>query len=577
MLKKTLSAMTVAALLASCGGASTQTEKKAQTGEQIKVDQIGYKVNTTKIAIVPESTASDFEIYDVAKQQVVYTGKTSEASEWEYSKTKVKKADFSDFNQEGIFQIRCNGAKDSYAFAIGNDIYSELANKAMKSYYYARVGVEITKEHGGQFARPAAHPDDQVKIHKSAAGPKRKEGEIISSPGGWYDAGDYGKYIVNSSISVWELLNTIELYPEYCKNQKLNIPESGNNLPDILDETLVNLKWMLTMQDPADGGVYHKLTALGFNGMIMPHEDNDERWVIGKSTTASLDLAATCAKAFRVLEKYDSELPGFRDELKKTAISAWKWAQKNPNALFDKNPEGVHTGQYNDTKIRDEFTWAALEMFLMTEDKEYLKAIKNEDFVFVTPAWDSTSALGVASVLNSKSFESKFDPEFYKFMKDGFVGLADELLKNYESSAYSTPLTVFPWGSNSVAANQGFIFVTAYRATGNTKYLEAAQADLHYILGRNPMDFCYVTGFGSRPVKNVHDRRSEADGNEKPVPGYLCGGPNATAKGDVPDSCYKYTAPAMRYADMAGSFTTNEIAINWNSALVFLTYALENE
>lgn len=570
MLKKTFTVSVWAALLAGC---SSQSPQQTAT-ERIKADQIGYKNHSVKIAVVPEVGTDDFEIYDVAASKTVYKGKLSASKEWEYSKTTVKLADFSDFSSDGIYVVRCSGAKDSYPFAIGSGIYDDLAAKAMKSYYYARCSEEIKSEFAGKYARPLAHPDNKIKIHKSAAGPKRKEGDIVSSPGGWYDAGDYNKYIVNSSISVWEILNTVELFPEYCKNQNLNIPESGNSLPDIVDEVLVNLRWMLTMQDPADGGVYHKLTALGFNGMIMPQDDKDERYMIKKSTTAALDFAAVCAKASRVLSKYGTELPGLSDTLKNAAVSAWLWAQKNPEILYDKNPEGVLTGMYNDTEIRDEFTWSALEMTLLTGDKNYLKSIKNEDFAFKVPSWDSTSCLGVASVLNSQKNKELFDAEFYDFIKNGFVALADGILNNYENSAYATPLTFYPWGSNSVAANQGLILVTAYNITGNTKYIEAAEADLHYILGRNPLDYCYVTGFGGNPVKNIHDRRSVADGIAAPVQGYLCGGPYAHAGGDVADSLYKSDAPAMRYVDNHNSYTTNEIAINWNSALVFLTYAL---
>ena len=116
--------------------------------------------------------------------------------------------------------------------------------------------------------------------------------------------------------------------------------------------------------------------------------------------------------------------------------------------------------------------------------------------------------------------------------------------------------------------------MTAYKETGIIKYIEAAEACLHYILGRNPLDYCYVTGHGSNPVKHVHDRRTVADGIDDPVPGYLCGGPYEKAGGDVPDSLYKFNTPAMRYVDSHSSYTTNEIAINWNSALVFLVYAL---
>ena len=562
---------TTLALLAAVLTAGCANNAPAPT-ERIKADQIGYDAKSVKIAIVPDSTSDDFQIVDM-QDNVVYKGKTSAADLWWASGTSVKQADFSDFDTPGIYIIKCDGAIQSYPFAVGEGIYTDLAIAAIKSYYFARAGVEITPECGGKYARPAAHPDTQVKVHKSAAGPKRKEGDIISSPGGWYDAGDYNKYIVNSSITVWELLNAVELHPEYAKSLKTNIPESGNNLPDIVDELLYNLRWMMTMQDPADGGVYHKLTALGFNGMIMPQDDKDERYVIKKSTAAALDLAATCAKAYRVLAAYDAEIPGLRDSLMKTAEQAWNWAQKNPSVLFDRNPEGVMTGQYNDIYIRDEFTWAAIEMTLSTRDrKKYMENIKKEDFQFSTPAWDSSSVLGVMSVFGKTDYSDLFDAELYSFMKDGLIRLANQYLGDYDNSPYATPLTSFVWGSNSVAANQGIVLAAAYRVTGVTKYLEAAQADLHYLLGRNPLDYCYVTGFGCKTVKDVHDRRSVADGIESPVPGYLCGGPNATARGDIADSLYKYKTPAMRYCDVSGSYTTNEIAINWNAALIGLVF-----
>ncbi|MBO4771698.1 MAG: glycoside hydrolase family 9 protein, partial [Bacteroidales bacterium] len=292
---------------------------------------------------------------------------------------------------------------------------------------------------------------------------------------------------------------------------------------------------------------------------------------------AALDLAATCAKAYRVLEAYDAEIPGLRDSLMKTAEQAWNWAQKNPTVYFDRNPEGVMTGQYNDIYIRDEFTWAAIEMTLSTRDKQkYMSAITKEDFQFSTPAWDSSSVLGVMSMLNNPDYSDLFNYDLYSFMRDGLIRLANQYLGDYRKSQYATPLTSFVWGSNSVAANQGIVLASAYRATGITRYMEAAQADLHYILGRNPLDYCYVTGFGGKTVKDIHDRRSTSDGIESPVAGYLCGGPNATAGGDIPDSLYKYKTPAMRYCDIVGSYTTNEIAINWNSALIGLLFDVNN-
>lgn len=568
-------ALSLSALcLASCGG--NGSGNGISTAERIKADQVGYQVGSAKIAIVPDSTDEDFEITTI-DGNIVFKGKTSDAALWDCSNTKVKTADFSNFNTEGIYIIRCKGAADSYPFAIGNGIYGQLSRDALKTYYYARSAMEITSEFGGKYARPAAHPDTAVIIHESAAGPKRKAGDIISSPMGWYDAGDYNKYTVNSAISVWELLHAVELYPEYAKNLKTNIPESGNDIPDIVDELLYNLRWMITMQDPDDGGVYHKLTSLGFSDMVMPHEDLADRYVVGKSITASLDLAATCAKAYRVLQPYQASLPGLRDTLMNVAKSAWEWSMKNPEALFTKNPEGVFTGQYNDDKVRDEFTWAALEMFASTENQDYLKAISQSDFQFSAPSWDSCSIMGIASILNISGISDKMDPELYGFIKSGLLKLAESYLGHYTSSPYKTSLRVFPWGSNSECANEGIVLLTAYRATGDRAYLEAAQGNLHYILGRNPLDYCYVTGFGSNSIRNPHDRRSVADGIQKPVPGLLCGGPFAFAHGDVPDSLYLHTEPAMRYVDDYRSYSTNEIAINWNSALVLLSFAIDNE
>lgn len=544
---------------------------------RIKADQVGYPAESVKIAIIPDSTAEDFEVYNVKTNEVVFKGKTSAAQLWSYSQTKVKTADFSEFKTQGTYAIRCAGAVDSYPFSIGSGIYADLATTAAQSFYIQRCSVEIKPEYAGVYARPAAHADNRVIIHKSAAGPVSKEGDVISCSGGWYDAGDFGKYIINSAITVSTMLNACQVWPDYAKNIKLNIPEKNNQLPDLIDEILVNLRWMLTMQDKADGGVYHKLTALGFCGVIMPTDDKDARYVIGKSTASALDFASACAKAARVLKPYKNQLPGFEDSLINQAVAAWNWAIKNPKVLFEKNPDGVVTGMYNDSQINDEWTWAAMEMFLTTGDQKYIAAVKESDFDFNAPVWDSVSCLGVYSMLADNENSKKLDKSLYNFLKDNFIKEADRFVNNYKSSSYKVALDVFPWGSNSECANQGCYLLTAYKATGKAEYLEAAQAALHYILGRNPMDICYVTGFGTAPAKDPHDRRCVADGVEAPIPGLLTGGPYAKAKGDVPDSLYLYEAPAMRYVDNHGSYKTNEIAINWNAALQMLVMGVDAE
>ncbi|MCI0523280.1 MAG: glycoside hydrolase family 9 protein, partial [Bacteroidales bacterium] len=220
----------------------------------ILVNQIGYSPSAEKIALI-RSNAERFEVIDVTTGKTVLRGVPGKPEYWEYSGDSVQTADFSALTDTGTFRV-CIGNKTvcSPDFVISDSIYTEVTKASVKSFYFNRSGFEITPEFGSQWARPAGHPDTSVIVHESAASETRPAGTVISSPGGWYDAGDYNKYIVNSSITNYTLLLFYHLYPDYCSRLDLNIPESENNIPDLVDELLYNLRWMLTMQDPADGG-----------------------------------------------------------------------------------------------------------------------------------------------------------------------------------------------------------------------------------------------------------------------------------------------------------------------------------
>src|SRR5471030_407605 len=200
-----------------------------------------------------------------------------------------------------------------------------------------RASTPLNEKYAGKWARAEGHPDTSVLIHPSAASEKRPAGTRISSSRGWYDAGDYNKYIVNSGISTSTLLSLYEDFPSYMKTVKLNIPESGNHIPDVLNEVLWNLRWMLTMQDPNDGGVYHKLTNAKFDPMEMPDKDQTPRYVVQKSTAATLDFAAVMAQASRIFRNFPKELPGLADSCIKQADMAWDWAVKNPNVIYNQD------------------------------------------------------------------------------------------------------------------------------------------------------------------------------------------------------------------------------------------------
>jgi endoglucanase len=253
----------------------------------ILIPQNGYAGNLNKLAVV--RTQADSFFITGPDQKVCFKGKLKGPAFWSYSGDWVQTADFSALKAPGEYIFTIPGTQEKRKFLIREDPYGDIAGAAVRALYLNRCSYAILPEFGGIYQREAGHPDREVYVHGSAASAGRPEGTVLSSPGGWYDAGDYNKYIVNSGITTYTMLLAWEYYPDFWKTRNLNIPESGNNIPDLLDETLYNLRWMLTMQD-TDGGVYHKLTTKNFEPFIMPADAHEKRFVVQKNTAASLDL-----------------------------------------------------------------------------------------------------------------------------------------------------------------------------------------------------------------------------------------------------------------------------------------------
>lgn len=570
-----LSLVAISSAFVACssgGGPKSEITDSASAGEQlaelglIKVNQVGYLPDGQKFAAVPASAARQFFLINENGEEV-YKGKLEKTAGWAPAQERVALADFGDYEQPGRYRVKVEGFPLSPAFVIAEDVYSDAHDAAIKAYYFNRASTALTDAFAGEWARPKGHPDDRVKIHWSAASAMRPEGTVLASPKGWYDAGDYNKYIVNSGISTYTLLAAYEHFSRFYDDRTWNIPESGDKLPDLLNEILWNLDWMETMQDPADGGVYHKLTTLGFSGDVMPADATEQRYMVAKGTAATLDFAAVMATASRVFVKWDAaQAIRYRE----AAVAAWRWAEANPQVVFT-NPKDVHTGEYGDTDFADERAWAAAELFITTGDQVYYRAFKAAGAGAGVPSWGYVAPLAHVSL----AFHSKdsLSSKEYETSLDALVETADELEDRYRDSAYRVSMTTedFVWGSNSGAANQAFILLQAYRLTGEDKYRAAALGIVDYLLGKNPMDYSYVTGLGSKPPEHIHHRQSEADNVTAPVPGFLAGGPNAGQQ----DNCdYRSQAPAKSYVDSWCSYASNEIAINWNAPLVYVLAGL---
>jgi endoglucanase len=433
----------------------------------------------------------------------------------------------------------------------------------------------LTGPLAGVWSRPAGHPDTRVLVHASAAGPRRQAGDVISAPKGWYDAGDYNKYVVNSGISTYTLLAAWEHFPAQFASQRSNTPESGNGLPDLLNEVLWNLEWLLAMQDPDDGGVYHKLTHLSFDGTVMPHQSTAERYVVQKSTAAALNFAATMAQASRVFAAFEAQKPGLSARMLAAARLAWAWAQNHPNRIYQQ-PADVQTGEYGDSQLRDEFAWAAAELYISTRDDAFWTAMQAQQTPNVPPSWLDVGALAWTSLAQHRQ---QLTPAADQALIEQRVrGLAESLAAQWQASGYRVAMQRgdFVWGSNSVALNQGMMLIQGYRLSQQPQQLAAAQAALDYVLGRNALGLSMVTGFGARTPRHPHHRPSEADQVADPVPGFVVGGPNP-GRQDVPHCPVPYpaTQDAKAYLDHYCSYASNEVAINWNAPLVYLSAALQ--
>ena len=551
---------------------------------QIVFNQIGFYPNGTKMAVVINAEdASKFFILSVNKKDTFYQGKLSAQVKSLYSSATTKSANFSTFKKLGEYVLFVPSVGYSSPFKINKNIYKEVAKASVKAFYFQRASMPLEKQYAGIWARKEGHPDSVVYIHPSASSNNRAANAVISSKGGWYDAGDYNKYIVNSGITMGTMMSAYEDFSAYFDTLKTNIPEGNNGVPDLLNEVAYNLRWMLTMQDTEDGGVYHKCTNANFDAMVMPDAAIAKRYVVQKSTAASLDFAAVTAQANRIFKKFSKQLPGMADSCLKASKRAWDWAVKNPVIKYDQNEMNKHflpkivTGDYGDKNFKDEFFWAAAELLTTTMDTAYTAYIKTNDVNLITlPSWNNVDMLGCYTLLRFRKQLSTVANDQIKTIQKKLIDMADNMISNGGNKAFATIFgqskNDFVWGSSAVAMNQSILLINAYLLTNNKKYFIPAISNMDYVLGRNATGYSFITGFGSKSTMHPHHRPSVADNIVEPIPGLLAGGPNP----GMQDKCfYANKETETAYTDDDCAYASNEIAINWNAPLVYVANAVE--
>lgn len=546
--------------------------------DSIRINQVGYYTQHEKTASIESDCFADaYQLIHAETGQIVWEGPATRQATSPWSGKERQIVDFSSVTQPGRYYLQAGSYRKS--LKIDEHPLRKLALGAMKAFYFQRTGETIKADCAGVWSRAAAHPDTAVQVHPSAASKQRPTGTRLSSPGGWYDAGDYNKYIVNSGFTTGLLLTAYQMLPKHFGEYQLNIPESSNDTPDMLDEILVNLRWMLTMQD-TDGGVYHKLTTPNFEGFVTPTLCNQQRYVVQKGTAATLDFAAAMAQAARVYRAYPA-YQDFAQQAEKAAIQAWRWANSHKNEVYNQtkindlfDPD-ILTGEYGDHEFSDEFFWAATELYLTTGKRVYLNAAsqyaRQRDYQYTLPTWGNVNGLAAMAWLIGGTYGFSADTEFlFNKYEPQVLAYCNEYLAQVPTSCYQAPFgnqaTDFGWGCLSEnCCNRGITLLFAYHLTSNAQYLQGALQCADYLLGRNATGYSYVTGFGQKSPLNPHHRISATDNVEAPVPGLLVGGPNPLQQ----DHCagYPSTQPDESYLDKTDSYASNEIAINWNASL----------
>ena len=524
------------------------------------INQIGYRAADPKEFALVDGSGS-VEIVD-ASGTTVLTATPSAASNWRPSGQNVQLVDFSELKTPGTYSIKVGGQVVRSDLKIADKTYEDVLKASLKWYYYQRASMALDETYAGQWKRAAGHTNPTARLHSSTG-----TSGTINSTKGWYDAGDFGRYTVNSGITTYTLLSLYEHFPDYFKTLKWNIPADGT-LPDLLAEIKWNLDWMLTMQ-ASDGGVYHKLTTLGFPGDVMPANDTDPLYVIGKSTAGTFDFAAVMAVASRVYKPFDAT---YASTCLEAAKKAYAWGLANPSQNYLKNPSDVSTGAYENDDPSDEKLFAGTELYISTGDASY-KVTGTSEYVSWWGGMDGIATYGKATHATEFADEASA-------AKADILKTADMFVERAQTGfGVAMGYDDFDWGSNAVASNQGVWLLHAYYITGESKYYKTAVKVVDYLLGKNPLDMSFLTGYGTKSPMKPHHRPSTADHITPPVPGMLVGGPQPKGQdiGSETWECKDYLTgyPATSYIDNNCSYASNEVAINWNAPFAYLVGAIE--
>ncbi len=568
------------------------------TGPRVRVNQVGYLPDGPKNAtlVTAATEALDWRLENAAGA-VVASGRTTPRGVDAASGQNVHTIAFSGFTIAGSGYTLVADGQTSHPFDISRTVYERLRPDALQFFYIQRSGVAIDGNLvGEEYARPAGHlgvapnkGDTSVPCRAASCDYR------LDVRGGWYDAGDQGKYVVNGGIAVQQLMSSFErtktavtaAHGAGLADGTLRVPERGNAVPDILDEARWELEFLMRMQVPAGrplaGMAHHKMHDANWTALpTQPEDDAEQRELQPPSTAATLNLAATTAQCARLFAPYDA---AFSATCLTAARTAYAAAKANPAKLAQ--DLGGGGGAYGDDDVSDEFYWAAAELYLTTGEAAYLTDVTasrhhtGDVFAATGFSWGSTAALGRLDLATVPSALPAADRQR---VRQSVLTAADSYLATIEAQAYGLPMpgtaAAYFWGANSNILNNIQVLATAFDLTGAAKYRDGAVQGADHIFGRNALNQSYVTGWGEKASQNQHTRiyAHQKDASlPHPPAGSLAGGANAGLDDPFAKALLTGCKPMFCYVDDIESYATNEVAINWNSALAWVASFLADQ
>ena len=574
-------------------------------GSSVRVNQVGYLTHGPKVATVVTEATEPLPWTVERAGRVVASGETTPRGHDASAGTGAHTLDFSGVTEAGSGYTVTVAGDVSHPFAVGGGLYDSLRGDSLSFFYPQRSGIEIRADvAGAAYARDAGHVDVAPNRGDGAVGCLPAGSLVVAGvdlydgwtcdyaldvTGGWYDAGDHGKYVVNGGIAVAQLLGTYERAVAVgtaaaLGDGSLRVPEAGNGVPDVLDEARWELEWLLRMRVPAGspyaGMAHHKVTDAAWTGIpTLPAADDRPRYLHRPSTAATLNLAAVAAQGARVFADVDAD---FAARLLGAARSAWAAAVATPDLFApDTNTHpDAGGGPYDDTDLEDEFYWAAAELFLTTGETEFEAAVtanpyhRGEREAFGPAAFDWGNVAALARLQLAAVPSDLADRER---VRADVVAAAEATLARQATQPFGTAYVPasgrYDWGSNGLLLNNLVVLGTAFDLTGEARFRDGVLAGLDHLLGRNAVGISYVTGHGTHYSRNQHSRwyAHQADpALPNPPAGTVSGGPNSDVPDPVSGSRVAGCAPQQCYVDDIGAWGVNELTINWNSALAWV-------